>query len=514
MSSARMSADEAWANPETRKLYVQLVIGLLFGTAFEFYDFAVYSQLGKYVGPNFFPAGNLYAEQLSFWAAYAVAFVVRPLGAILFGHCGDRHSRKTSLVYSLLLMAVPTTLMGCLPTFQHISWAAPVLLILLRLGQGLAIGGENGTALVYLYEIAPTKWRCSVVAFGWSGVPFGIFLGIAVVLILQEALSPAAMMLFGWRIAFLLGAATGVVGVLLRRRMPDPALFLQRKHQIEEQLGVTDGRDIEGHSKDADISTKSVASTGSKDLTMRIEEPFPAAKDASIDATCTGSAAGSLPAVHVTGGKKFFPVLQMLRFYWLPVLLQWTWEFWFAAAFYCYTSYMPGFLATNVPGMSRGLALGSTLVHLVGVMLVAWVTGFLCDKGMPRMVTSGIVFIVAGASLAPAAIGMRAGGVAAAWLLHLWFLLLVGVVGGLLAVSMCPLYPPEVRTTGMNFAHQMAVGPIGGITPVILAAIKTVNGDVFLTIVPWLGACAGVSLIAAVALYYMRPEANKDTKQA
>jgi MFS family permease len=64
------------------------------------------------------------------------------------GHCGDRHSRKTSLVYSLLLMAVPTTLMGCLPTFQHISWAAPVLLILLRLGQGLAIGGENGTALV------------------------------------------------------------------------------------------------------------------------------------------------------------------------------------------------------------------------------------------------------------------------------------------------------------------------------------------------------------------------------
>jgi hypothetical protein len=99
-------------------------------------------------------------------------------------------------------------------------------------------------------------------------------------------------------------------------------------------------------------------------------------------------------------------------------------------------------------------------------------------------------------------------------LFHLWFLLLVGWLGGLLAVSMCPLYPPEVRTTGMNFAHQMAVGPIGGITPVILAALKTVNGDVFMTTVPWLVTCAGVSLITSVILYFKFPQTNKDTKKA
>jgi hypothetical protein len=138
------------------------------------------------------------------------------------------------------------------------------------------------------------------------------------------------------------------------------------------------------------------------------------------------------------------------------VLLQFTWEFWFAAAFYCYFTYMPTFLAANVPGMSRALALGSTMIHLLLVMLTAWVVGFFCDKGLPRMIVSACVYVVAAATLAPAALGMRYGGVPAAWFLHLWFSLLVGVIGGLLAVSMCPLYPPEVRTSGMNFGHQVS----------------------------------------------------------
>lgn len=129
----------------------------------------------------------------------------------------------------------------------------------------------------------------------------------------------------------------------------------------------------------------------------------------------------------------------------------------FAAAFYCYFTYMPSFLAANVPGMSRALSLGSTMVHLSIVMMVAWATGYFCDKGMPRMTVSGVVFIMAAATLAPASLAMRAGGIGAAWVLHLWFSVLVGVIGGLLAVSMCPLYPPEVRTSGMNFAHQVCV---------------------------------------------------------
>jgi len=113
----------------------------------------------------------------------------------------------------------------------------------------------------------------------------------------------------------------------------------------------------------------------------------------------------------------------------------------FAAAFYCYCTYLPSFLAANVPGMTRALSLGSTIVHLTLVMVTAWITGYFCDKGTPRMILSALVYILAAATLAPAALGMRAGGVAAAWFLHLWFLILVGVIGGLLAVSMCPCTP-------------------------------------------------------------------------
>lgn len=131
--------------------------------------------------------------------------------------------------------------------------------------------------------------------------------------------------------------------------------------------------------------------------------------------------------------------------------------------------------------MSRALSLGSTMINLVFTMIAAWITGWLCDKGMPRMIVSGGVYIIAAAALAPAALAMRAGGVAAAWVLHLGFLILVGVIGGLLAVSMCPLYPPEVRTSGMNFAHQVSRQSRG------------VEG-VLVAVVPWtqLGqACAG-----------------------
>lgn len=127
----------------------------------------------------------------------------------------------------------------------------------------------------------------------------------------------------------------------------------------------------------------------------------------------------------------------------------------FAAAFYCYCTYMPSFLAANVPGMTRALSLGSTMVHLIMVMITAWITGFFCDRGIPRMVLSAAVYVLGAGTLAPAALAMRVGGVAGAWFLHLWFLILVGIIGGLLAVSMCPLYPPEVRTSGMNFAHQV-----------------------------------------------------------
>lgn len=133
----------------------------------------------------------------------------------------------------------------------------------------------------------------------------------------------------------------------------------------------------------------------------------------------------------------------------------------FSAAFYCFCSYMPSFLAANVPGMTRAMSLVSTMVHLVFVGGVAIATGCYSDRGGPRMILSAVVHLLGGAALAPAALAIRYGGVVAAWLVPLAFQILVGTFGGLLAVSMCPLYPPEVRSSGMNFAHQVSVCRLG-----------------------------------------------------
>lgn len=128
----------------------------------------------------------------------------------------------------------------------------------------------------------------------------------------------------------------------------------------------------------------------------------------------------------------------------------------FAAAFYAYVSFVPGFLAANVPGMTQLLALCSTMVQIILLALVAILTGIACDRGMPRMTVSAAILVVVGATLAPAALWMRSGGVVAAILVPSFYMLLIGVVGGAFCVAMCPLYPPEVRTSGLNFAHQVS----------------------------------------------------------
>ncbi|KIY92068.1 hypothetical protein MNEG_15895 [Monoraphidium neglectum] len=287
----------------------------------------------------------------------------------------------------------------------------------------------------------------------------GILLGLVVVMILQAACTLDQMMLWGWRVAFLMGALTGVVGVILRRTMPDPAMFLKRKQEVEAAL-----------ERDAMEAAGGVPA----DDSAHVRAPALAAAKSVDDA----------PAPHDALPRKkkvqYHPVRNMLKNHWHSVLLQFIWEFWFAGGFYAFSSYWPSFLSKNVPGMSSTLSLGLTCANLVLTMATAWsaerlrppawVCGYLCDRGMSRMRAAAAGFFLAGALIAPAAVMTRAGSVALAWLAHAVFLVLVGWIGGLLAVSMCPLYPTEVRTSGMNLAHQLAVGPIGGITPVILSA--------------------------------------------
>lgn len=199
----------------------QIAAGTI-GNVLELYDFAVYGYLAHVIAENFFPAEDEIAGLLAAFAVFAVGYLMRPIGGILIGHIGDRHSRKLALVLSVGGMAVPTVLIGLLPTYATIGIAAPILLVLLRVAQGLSVGGEYVGSMVFLVESAPENRRGLYGAFCAAGAVCGILVGSAVAAVLQAVFDPAEVEAWAWRLPFLAGGLLALVGFLLRRTLTEP----------------------------------------------------------------------------------------------------------------------------------------------------------------------------------------------------------------------------------------------------------------------------------------------------
>ena len=213
-----MAADKA----STRR-----VLGAsLSGTAIEFYDFYIYSTAAALVfGPLFFPGESPEAQLLSSYAAYAVAFVARPIGALAFGHVGDRIGRKATLVVSLMIMGLSTMMIGFLPGYAAIGWAAPALLVLLRFGQGIGLGGEWGGAALLAVENAPPGWRMRFGMFPPLGAPLGFLLANGLFLMLGLVMAEDDFISWGWRIPFLLSVVLIGVGLWVRLKISETPAF-------------------------------------------------------------------------------------------------------------------------------------------------------------------------------------------------------------------------------------------------------------------------------------------------
>ncbi len=210
--------------PSTRR-----VLGAsLIGTAVEFYDFYIYATAASLVfGPLFFPSGNASAQLLSAYASFAVAFIARPIGALVFGHFGDRIGRKSTLVASLLLMGGSTFLIAFLPTYDDIGWAAPLLLCLLRFGQGFGLGGEWGGAALLAVENAPPGWRARYGMFPQLGAPVGFIAANGLFLLLGLWLSDADFRAWGWRLPFFASALLVAVGLWVRLKLIETPAFAE-----------------------------------------------------------------------------------------------------------------------------------------------------------------------------------------------------------------------------------------------------------------------------------------------
>jgi MHS family proline/betaine transporter-like MFS transporter len=201
----------------------RVIVAGLAGNVMEWYDFAVYGYFAGTIGRHFFPAEDKTASLISAFGVFAAGFLMRPLGGVVFGHVGDRFGRNAALISSVLAMAVPTVLIGLLPGYDALGPAAAVLLVFLRMLQGLAVGGEFTTSIVYLIEAAPPGRRGRLGSWGPFGATAGILLGSGVGALAAEILDPADLAAWGWRIPFLVGLPLALIGLGTRRHLPEPA---------------------------------------------------------------------------------------------------------------------------------------------------------------------------------------------------------------------------------------------------------------------------------------------------
>jgi MFS family permease len=226
-TQAQVTAHDSTFKPEEKRV----IFASSLGTVFEWYDFYLYGSLAVFFGKLFFPPGNETAALLASLATFGAGFAVRPFGALLFGSFGDKIGRKYTFLITIVVMGLATVLTGLVPTFASIGWWAPVLLVTLRLAQGLALGGEYGGAATYVAEHAGHTRRGYATSWIQTTATLGIVLSLVVILACRLNMSPADFAEWGWRIPFLLSAVLLGVSIYVRLKLQESPVFKAIKEE-------------------------------------------------------------------------------------------------------------------------------------------------------------------------------------------------------------------------------------------------------------------------------------------
>ncbi len=215
----------------------RVILAGLIGNVMEWYDFAVYGYFATVIGQQFFPSANPAVSLIAAFGAFAAGFLVRPLGGLVFGRIGDKIGRKRALTVSVMAMAIPTVSIAFLPTYSSIGVAAPIILVLLRIVQGLSVGGEYTSSLIFLAEHAKPNRRSITSVWGAWGATAGILLGSLVGAVAANLLTESQLTSWGWRIPFLCGAIVAIAGYLIRHSMQDDAPPTPDKTPVRDTFG-------------------------------------------------------------------------------------------------------------------------------------------------------------------------------------------------------------------------------------------------------------------------------------
>jgi MFS family permease len=207
----------------------RVILGSALGTMIEWYDFYIFGSLTTVLSVKFYPPGNDTFALIAYLATFAVGFLVRPFGALFFGRLGDLVGRRIAFILTLSIMGFATASIGLLPTYQTAGWLSPILLILIRVLQGLALGGEYGGAAVFVAEHVPDNRRGFYTSFIQITATLGLFISLMVIVATQQSMSPAAFQSWGWRMPFLLSIVLVAISLYIRLKMKESPIYAQIK---------------------------------------------------------------------------------------------------------------------------------------------------------------------------------------------------------------------------------------------------------------------------------------------
>jgi MFS family permease len=455
-SDAAALIDPARANPgrslETTAL-THALTGLA-GASIEWYDFLLYATAAALVFPSLFFSATLspFVALIASFSTFAVGFVTRPVGAVLFGHMGDRVGRKSAFAAALILMGAATTLIGLLPSYHTAGAFAPLALTLLRLTQGLAVGGQWGGAILLATESVSKSRRGLYGSIAQAGLPVGILLANLAVLIANGATSPAAFMAYAWRIPFLFSIALVGLGLFIHFRVADTVAF----RKLEQ----------------AKPSSVSMGASSMPDATAR----------ATI--STRGSAA---------------PILQAFRLYPRLILLAAGANVAGMVAFYVLITYIIAY-GTSAVGLQlpRSTVLTAVLIAQVAFMPSIIFGGTLSDRiGRRRTFITGVVLVgVWGFVVFPMIETRSLLWITAAISIGLFF---VSLIYGPLAAIFAELFDTRVRYCAVSLAYQISAILGGALAPMIATGLyATYHSNTSISI--YMASACALSLVCASML--------------
>ena len=445
--------------PDERGIW-KVIAASAVGTMIEWYDFYIFGSLAAVIAPLFYPEGNDTIALLAYLSTFAVGFVVRPFGALFFGRIGDLVGRKYAFLLTLMIMGGATAAIGILPTYATAGLLAPILLLVIRVLQGLALGGEYGGAAVYVAEHAPDHKRGFYTSFIQITATLGLFLSLVVILLVQSAMSDEAFRSWGWRVPFLISIVLVAVSLYIRMRMRESPIFAQLKSQ-----GMTSAAPLkEAFTKRANLRLVLISLFGATAgqgvvwYTGQFYALFYLQTILKVDVT----SAACIVAIALLAGMPLFVLFGALsdRIGRKRIMM--------AGCLLAALAYLPIYEAMRTAAGSGVVTAISQRSPVTGAISLTPQT---IDGGALRPAAEVLTYTGLGNLLAQPA----------AWqLIGLVFvqLVFVAMVYGPIAAYLVEAFPARIRYTALSLPYHIGNGVFGGLLPLIGLSVIAATGNI------------------------------------